>query len=88
MGRLDDVLRTATMAADSAFLDGLRTNQITNAQLIRAAVRAAFECALGNSLIEITDPETWPTYVAIDPPYKPGFPSVSAVGPEQNGTQA
>lgn len=72
MSTLDDVLRTATFAADSAFLDH---QDATHAARVRAAVRAAFECAIGNGLIEITDPAGWPQYVSIDAPYKPWHPA-------------
>jgi hypothetical protein len=69
---LDAVLRPATMAADSAFLDH---RDDTNAARVRVAVRAAFECAIGNGMIQITDPAGWPKFFSIDPPYEPWHPA-------------
>lgn len=66
MSELDDVLRAATIAADGAFIDH---RDGTNSGRVRVAVRAAFECAIGNGLIQITDPAGWPPYLSIDPPY-------------------
>jgi hypothetical protein len=65
-GELDDVLRAAKMAADSAFIDH---RDGTNSDRVRVALRAAFECAIGNGLIQITDQAGWPPYLSIDPPY-------------------
>lgn len=73
-GALDDVLRPATMAAHGAFLDH---RDGVNADRVRVAVRAAFECALGNGLIQITDPAGWPKWLSLDPPYVPHLPGVT-----------
>jgi hypothetical protein len=67
---LAPVLRSVMFAADSAAIDATAQG-VTPHQVTTAAVHAAFECALGNGLIQITDPATWPEYYAIDPPYDP-----------------
>lgn len=67
MSAFDDVIRNAMFAADTA---AINTNG-TGAAKTRAAVTEAFKLALGNGLITITDPDTWPDYVALDPPYDP-----------------
>lgn len=63
---LDDVVRAGVLAGGPAYLE---LPNALGVDRVRAAVRAAFECAIGNHLIEITDPASWPAYLAIDPPY-------------------
>jgi hypothetical protein len=84
------VLRAAGFAAQSAYLDAAQHGQ-TGATCTSKAVEAAFECALGNGLIEITDPQTWPKWWSVDPPYDPEVARLTDVkypsntGPAQTG---
>jgi hypothetical protein len=68
--KLAEVVRTALFAADGAYLERTEMGGVP-AVALRSAVLAAFECALGNRLITITDPESWPTWAVVDPPYDP-----------------
>lgn len=69
MTDLDDVLRIVMHAAHHAALDGRARGDVAAAST-RDAVRAAFECALTNGLIQLTPSDGWPTWVAVDPPYR------------------
>lgn len=68
MSDLDQVIRAVIFAADEAALEG---DHRTSADLVRDAVRAAFECAIGNGLVQIVPPTQWPQYIAMTPPYEP-----------------
>jgi hypothetical protein len=67
-GVMEDLLRNMMIPAQTAAINAAGG---TGAEMTRAAVRAAVECALGNGLITVVPPEQWPAYVSLDPPYDP-----------------
>jgi hypothetical protein len=67
MSDLDLVLKAVIDSAHRAAMSGTHD---TAADVIRAAVRAAFECAIANGLIEVKPAEEWPELVVMDPPYR------------------
>jgi hypothetical protein len=64
---LGHLLRLVSGAAEVAVLRG---GHATQAAETRAAVRAAFECAVGNGLIQLVPPSDYPDLVVLDPPYR------------------
>lgn len=74
MSELDDLMGLVIHAADSAAIDASRRPGVVNATITREAVKAAFECALGNGLIGLVDRDRWPEWVSINPPFTPGKP--------------
>ena len=62
---MQDVIRHATFAADVVASEP----HATGAARTRAIVARALEMCLGNGLIEVTDPGTWPEWIVMDPPY-------------------
>lgn len=67
---LQHLLRNVGMAANWAAIQGASAGW-TSAECTNAAVRAAFECAIGNGLVELVAEEHWPRLVSVQPPYDP-----------------
>jgi hypothetical protein len=64
----DQVLRTATLAADVV---AIKSFGMSEAERTRLIIRTSLEALLGNGFIQITDAATWPEWIALDPPYIP-----------------
>ena len=75
---LEDLLRLILHAAHSASINAKMSGDQIPASITRKAVTAAFECALGNGLISITPEDEWPEWIAVDPPYEPGWPNADS----------
>lgn len=65
---VDDLTQTALFAADGAAMDA-RQEGATYAEVTRRSVARAIECLIGNGMIVVTDPESWPEWRKVDPPY-------------------
>lgn len=63
------LLRTLGPVGQAAWLAAWQ-EAASAARCTTAAIRGVFECALANGLITITPPDTWPQWVAVDPPYR------------------
>lgn len=68
MTDLDRLLELVVYAAHNAALDA-RQDGATGAEVTRLAVRAAFECALGNELIAVVPRGSWRDWITTTPPY-------------------
>jgi len=64
---LDALTRDATLAADHVAISMLYTSA-TDADRIRATVRAALRFALANRLVVATPLADWPEWRVLDPP--------------------
>lgn len=62
-----DLVRAATAAADFAAIGLVGTR----AERTSAIVTEALRCLLGNGLVTVLPVESWPAYLALDPPYDP-----------------
>ncbi len=69
----DALLHNLMFAADRAAIE-MSQRGATGAERTKAAVKEALECAIGNGLLTVKPREEWPEYIAMSPPYKPGFP--------------
>lgn len=67
---LDEVMRIVMHAAHGAAIDA-RVRGEVNAAITHHAVLEALRCGVTNGLIQLTPHDTWPTWVAVDPPYAP-----------------
>ena len=62
---LEALLRDACLSADAVAMEP----HTTDADKTRAIVRRTVEVLLGNGMIMVTDADTWPDWVVLDPPY-------------------
>jgi hypothetical protein len=69
MEHLEIVIRNARLAADAVAMQP----HPTEARRTHAIVQRAFEFAVANGMIEVTDPSTWREWMSLDPPYD-GWP--------------
>lgn len=67
MSETEKVYRCVSTAADIAAIEN---RSKTNAEMVRAAVTAALECAVGNGLITVVPEEDWPRFIVSSPPYQ------------------
>jgi hypothetical protein len=67
---MDSIVQNAAFAADNAVIGF----EGTGAAKTRAAVIRAVEFLIGNGLVAVVDPEYWPTWLKMDPPYPAPLP--------------
>lgn len=67
---LDEVMRVVMHAAHRAAIDA-RVRGEVNAAITHHAVHEALRCGVANGLIQLTPRDTWPDWLAVDPPYEP-----------------
>lgn len=79
---LEQLVRNASMSADSAVLDLVQNSGgrfPTGAERTRVAIQRALEALEANGLITVKPLSEWPEYYSVDPPY----PSFDLLKPEQ-----
>lgn len=74
--RIEQAVRNAMFAADTAALDLARTG-VPLAQTIRCAVETAVEALVGHGAVEVTPMDTWPEWWGVERPFprEPGYVS-------------
>jgi hypothetical protein len=63
---MDTLVQNACLAADRVAIGF----EGTDATKTRAVISEALAFLIGNKMITVNDPGTWPDWLALDPPYK------------------